>query len=130
MVKNRIILDTNVISDILEGKPEIIAQLKNYKFCVPVIVCGELLFGVNNSARVAQNTEITTRFLNATEILAITYEVAEKYSLIRNQLKKIGRPIPENDIWIAATSLTYQLPVATFDKHFGYVEGLELVLSK
>lgn len=128
MVKNRIILDTNVISDILEGKPEIIARLKNYKFCVPVIVCGELLFGANNSSCVAQNIEIITNFINATEILAVTYEVAEKYALVRNQLKKIGRPIPENDIWIAATSLTYQLPVATFDKHFGYVEGINLFL--
>ncbi|PIY08649.1 MAG: VapC toxin family PIN domain ribonuclease [Flexibacter sp. CG_4_10_14_3_um_filter_32_15] len=128
MVKDRIVLDTNVVSAILKGNAEIVDKLENYTPCLPVIVCGELLFGANNSSRVAQNIEIITNFINATEILAVTYEVAEKYALVRNQLKKIGRPIPENDIWIAATCLTYQLPVATFDKHFGYVEGINLFL--
>jgi len=128
MVTDRIILDTNVISDILEGKTEIITQLKEYRFCVPVIVCGELLFGANNSTRIVQNTTNIIDFINTTEVLNVTYKVSEKYGQVRNQLKKIGRPIPENDIWIAAICLAYELPLATLDGHFKYVEGIELFL--
>ena len=112
----------------MEGKTEIITQLKEYRFCVPVIVCGELLFGANNSTRIVQNTTNITDFINTTEVLNVTYKVSEKYGQVRNQLKKIGRPIPENDIWIAAICLAYELPLATLDKHFSYVEGIKLFL--
>lgn len=128
MVKDRIILDTNIVSAVLKGNTEIVDKLENYTPCLPATVCGELLFGANNSSRVAQNIEIITNFMNATEILVVTYEVAEKYGTVRNQLKKIGRPIPENDIRIASICLTYQLPLATFDKHFEYMEGIKLFL--
>ena len=50
--------------------------------------------------------------------MAVTYEVAEKYALVRNQLKKIGRPIPENDIWIAATASSIEATLLTTDNDF------------
>ena len=37
---------------------------------------------------------------------------------------RIGKPIPENDIWIAATAMQYNLTLITRDSHFNYVSGL------
>ncbi len=51
-------------------------------------------------------------------------EVAENYGMIKNNLCKKGRPIPENDIWIAAIAQTYDLELVTRDEHFAAVEEL------
>ena len=52
---------------------------------------------------------------------------AEHYSNIFLQLKKSGKPIPTNDIWIAASAMENGMPLATFDKHFSNIQGLLLV---
>jgi tRNA(fMet)-specific endonuclease VapC len=52
---------------------------------------------------------------------------ADHYGQIRAALGKAGTPIPENDIWIAATALEYQLPLAARDDHFGRVSGLQIL---
>jgi tRNA(fMet)-specific endonuclease VapC len=38
-----------------------------------------------------------------------------------------GKPIPENDIWIAASAMQYQIPLFTHDRHFNEVEGISIV---
>jgi tRNA(fMet)-specific endonuclease VapC len=48
------------------------------------------------------------------------------YGRIAQQLRRKGRPIPQNDIWIAATALQYDLTLVTRDEHFKQVEGLAL----
>jgi tRNA(fMet)-specific endonuclease VapC len=53
--------------------------------------------------------------------------VADTYARIRLQLKKRGKPIPENDIWIAATCIVNTIPLYTLDKHFKEVSDLILV---
>ncbi|NTW31459.1 MAG: type II toxin-antitoxin system VapC family toxin [Bacteroidetes bacterium] len=42
-------------------------------------------------------------------------------------MKDKGNPIPENDIWIAATCIVYEISLATNDKHFNNIEGLKLI---
>ncbi|WP_162550200.1 PIN domain-containing protein [Hymenobacter nivis] len=52
--------------------------------------------------------------------------MADTYAEIRLQLKQAGRPIPENDIWIAALCVAYDVPLLSRDQHFEYVSGLRL----
>ena len=52
---------------------------------------------------------------------------AGHYSNIFLQLKKAGKPIPTNDIWIAASAMENGRPLATFDKIFTNIQGLLLV---
>jgi tRNA(fMet)-specific endonuclease VapC len=49
---------------------------------------------------------------------------AQYYGKIKDGLRLKGRPIPENDIWVAAAAMQYGLPVATRDAHFNEVDGL------
>ena len=45
---------------------------------------------------------------------------------VKDELRQKGRPIPENDIWIAAIAREHKLVLATRDKHFDQVEGLKV----
>ncbi|MFC1533971.1 PIN domain-containing protein [Thermodesulfobacteriota bacterium] len=54
-------------------------------------------------------------------------ELAEFYSQILNDLRKKGKPIPTNDIWIAAVAFQLGLRLFSKDKHFKNVSGLVLV---
>lgn len=52
---------------------------------------------------------------------------ARQYGEIKNKLRKKGRPLPENDIWIAALALQYDLILVTRDQHFDEIDNLKLV---
>jgi tRNA(fMet)-specific endonuclease VapC len=51
------------------------------------------------------------------------------YAEIKFDLKKKGRPIPDNDIWIAACAHAHGFSVATFDNHFSEIAQIELVTA-
>ncbi|MEM1178066.1 MAG: PIN domain-containing protein [Acidobacteriota bacterium] len=46
---------------------------------------------------------------------------------VRDDLRAAGRPIPENDVWIAALARQHGEPVVSRDQHFGFVPGLRTV---
>ena len=51
---------------------------------------------------------------------------ARVYGYARDTLRRKGRPIPDNDVWIAAVALQHDLVSASRDSHFERVEGLRL----
>ena len=59
-------------------------------------------------------------------VLDCTEETAQVYGEIRNALRAKGRPIPENDLWIAAIAAQHQLPLVSRDAHFRDVAQLTL----
>jgi tRNA(fMet)-specific endonuclease VapC len=94
---------------------------------LPVVVLGELLYGALNSAKPQKNEQVTRKFSAQSVLIPIDEAIAIRYATLRLQLKKIGRPIPENDIWIAATCLELGVPLLTRDGHFDHVHGLEVI---
>lgn len=56
--------------------------------------------------------------------LDVTVETSVFYAEIRTDLKRQGRPIPENDLWIAALARQHGLAVLSRDAHFDAVAGL------
>jgi len=87
-----------------------------------------LLFGATNSGNSKKNLTIYREFILSCTILNINSAIAEQYALIRKRLKDKGTPIPENDIWIAATCIVYEISLATNDKHFKNIGGLTLIV--
>lgn len=121
----RIALDTNAAIAILNNEKDVYTLLNKYdNICLPVTVCGELLFGAKNSNLSARNEKRYLEFIRSCELLDINFLVAEIYAATRLNLKKKGNPIPENDIWIAATCLANGIPLCTFDKHFKGIKEL------
>lgn len=129
MTGNRAVLDTNVIIDHLDEKPDAFTAVGNLsQIFLPVIVAGELYVGIYRSLpKLKQNkADKIEKFITTSFILEINKETSNIYARIKAELFKKGRPIPENDIWIAATSIQNNLPLYTFDKHFKEVDGLQL----
>ncbi len=121
-------LDTNVAIPLLNNESWVAESLHSYSsLLLPVVVCGELLFGAQNSARRTQKEANVRELIRRSEVLDITLEVAEAYAAIRLHLKQRGRPIPENDRWIAAICAVNDVPLLSLDAHFRDLPGLALV---
>ena len=48
------------------------------------------------------------------------------YGEIKTALRRLGRPLPENDIWIAAIAIQHGLTLVSRDAHFDHLVGLSL----
>ncbi len=91
-----------------------------------MVVLGELAYGAMNSRSVDTNLAKLAEVAAACRLASVDEQVAREYARVRLALKRKGRPIPENDIWIAATALAVGGEVLTDDAHFREVEGLTL----
>lgn len=118
------LIDTNVIIRYIknEGNFDDIFEKENLYFTS--VTLGELLFGAESSQRKKENARIYSDFCSELEEIKIDSSIAPYYAKIKSQLKKDGRPIPENDIWIAAAAMAYGLTVVTADKHFSFIAGI------
>jgi tRNA(fMet)-specific endonuclease VapC len=86
-----------------------------------------LLYGAYLVSFQAKALRQTEEFLRICVVLVPNEEAAHPYGRINAQLHKAGKTIPQNDVWIAAVALEHNLPVATRDEHFKYVEGLSVL---
>ncbi len=120
-------LNTNIVSPLIAKDSSAVARLdERGKFLVSSIVIGELYFGAQNSTRMAENIVQLERFMASVTIIPCDQATARVYGDVRKALKTVGRPIPENDIWIAAISVQHDLTLITLDHHFEHVQGLKL----
>lgn len=94
---------------------------------LPLAAYGELYYGaLKSEKRPFRLAELKT-FLEIITLAYPTQHVAQTYGEIKLQLSLKGQPIPENDIWIAATATQYKLHLVTKDNHFTRIEGLQVI---
>jgi len=88
-------------------------------FLTPVVV-GELLYGFLGGGLEPKNRGLLRQFLGSPRVavLSLDEETAERYAAIRDYLRKQGKPIPANDLWIAASAAQHGLRLLTLDDHF------------
>jgi len=91
---------------------------------IPSIVFGELYYGARKSGRVEANAQCMDELLASSAVLDCDGETSQCYAIIKNDLRLKGKPIPENDIWIAALALQHNLVLVTRDAHFQEVQNL------
>jgi tRNA(fMet)-specific endonuclease VapC len=121
------LLDTNIAVAILARDAAITQALAGRpRIWVSAAVLGELYYGAFKSARRDENLRRISDLLSTTPLLRHDDETAYHYGAIRNELRLKGRPIPENDIWVAATARQHDLIVVSRDSHFAHVDGLQL----
>lgn len=127
MTGNKLLLDTNVIIDLWDGNTKVIDYLEQqHNLYIPATVLGELYVGAFRSVNKEKHLAAINEFLEHSTVFSSDSQTAEYYGSVKATLLNKGKPIPENDIWIAATALQHQLPLYTHDKHFKEVEGLQL----
>src|SRR6185437_4920967 len=124
-----LMLDTDISSYIIRRRPEPLAQRFEKhadELCVSVITAAELRFGVEKtkSARLA---ELVENFLERLSVLDWTSAVTPHYARVRAGLERIGRPIGNMDLMIAAHAVSEGATVVTNNvRHFADVPGLKV----
>ncbi len=121
-----VLLDTSVVVDYLRQQdPSLIRQLEGTReLFLPLTALGELLYGAYKSADKEQTLQDVAKFLRVCSLLIPGEATADWYGRVKAGLAKAGTPIPQNDIWIAATALEHNLPLVTRDAHFSKVADL------
>ncbi len=123
----RILPDTNIVSALFKGENGIADKFRSAdEVIVALTVLGELYFGAEKSPRRDDYITKAEEFTVKNSVLTYDIETAKQYGIIRNALRIKGRPIPENDMWIAALARQHDLTLITRDRHFDEVEGLKI----
>jgi tRNA(fMet)-specific endonuclease VapC len=120
-----VILDTNALSAVAEGDSAIEPLLRRAaEVAIPVIVLGEYRFGIAESRNRTRFEKWLLEYVPHFRILDVTERTTRHYADIRGELKKTGKPIPINDVWIAALCYQHTLPILSRDRHFDVVSGI------
>jgi tRNA(fMet)-specific endonuclease VapC len=128
MTGNKFLLDTNIVSALLKGEVIIADNLDKAETAyIPIIVVGELYYGASFSSQVEKNTSELKKVTSRYQLLSLDEETTAVYGNIKTALRRKGKPIPENDIWIAAIAIQNDIPLVTRDNHFKEIENLSLV---
>jgi tRNA(fMet)-specific endonuclease VapC len=118
------ILDTNALSAAGEDDPEIAAVLSRAdQMAIPVIVLGEYRYGIAQSRHRASYEDWLSELLKDCMVLDVNEPTTHYYAEISAELRRMGTPIPTNDLWIAALCRQHSLPLLSRDQHFDLVPG-------
>ena len=125
-MNGRFLLDTNIVVGVFADDPAIRRRLEQRaEVLLSVVVLGELYSGAQRSRQVDDNLRRIHRLLAESVVLACDVGTAYEYGTVRNELRLKGRPIPENDIWLAAHARQHNLTLVSRDRHFSEVDRLE-----
>jgi len=95
---------------------------------LPAVTYGELYYGFKHGRRFRENIARLSRFIREfrVTIVAAALDVAQLYGEIFATLRRRGRPIPTNDVWIAASAMSVGAAVLTSDEHFLAVDQIRV----
>lgn len=127
----RIIIDTNFYTAFKMNDQYAVFILQRAEYIgVNTVILGELLAGFRCGVKEKQNRTELDQFLNSARVdtISLSDTTSEFYAQVFSELRKTGRPIPTNDLWLAASALQHGLALATFDAHFKSISGLLLAI--
>jgi tRNA(fMet)-specific endonuclease VapC len=123
----KVLLDTNAYAAFKRGREQAIAIVQRAaSIGLPSVVLGELLGGFALGSKEAENKRDLKQFFSSprVQVLSVDEHTASHYAAVYASLKRKGRPIPTNDLWIAATALQHGYVLYSYDAHFAEIDGL------
>lgn len=126
----KLALDTNAYKALSEGEPRLVEEMRRAEIVgLPIIALGELWFGFMNGSKLRQNTDVLERFLATprVQILQLDEQTTRLFGEIATLLRQTGLAIQQNDIWIAALCKQHGFALATRDRGFQGVLGLDVI---
>ena len=123
----KVCLDTNAYSNLRHGNVKILELLnESEEIIVPAAAYAELLYGFLRGGRFAENESELKSFLSEDHVTLqpVSPSIAERWAYVKAILARSGTPIPDNDIWIAATALETGARIISYARHFDSVGGL------
>lgn len=125
----KISLDSNTYGGLKQNDETIVTAVEQAeKVFISFVVYAELLYGFKHGTRYEENIESFLGFLKKADVEVVhsSVDTIEIYSDICKELRKIGRPIPTNDIWIAAQAIETGSVLVTYDRHFDAIQALRI----
>ena len=126
----RLLIDTNIYSYAFKGDRDVVEVLREAdEIGFSVISIGELLSGFKVGGKKQKNRKELEQFMDSPRavVYSVNEDTSEFYAEILNNSRKIGKPVPTNDIWIGAVAFQNGLKLFTKDAHFQNIAGLYLV---
>ena len=122
------ILDTNALSAAADEHPTIITALANAdQVELPVVVLGEYRYGIAQSRYQARYKRWLNDLIADCRVLDVNEGTTHYYAAINLELRQAGKPIPTNDLWIAALCRQHALSILSRDRHFDLVKGIRRI---
>src|SRR4030067_450286 len=125
----KILVDTNAYAAFKRNDPVALEVMRSSEYIgVNTVVLGELYSGFKGGSRENRNRKELAQFLDSprVETVMIDEETSEFYAKIYWDLKRKGKPVPSNDMWVAASAMRHGLALFTLDEHFKNIKGLLL----
>ncbi len=123
----RALLDSSAYSDLLRGSAQIEDIVRRAdEVLLSAVVVGELLFGFRGGSHFDRNATRLDAFLDQPNVSFVDVGpvTADRYGRIAAALRVKGRPIPTNDMWIAAHAMETGADLVSADRHFAHVDGI------
>lgn len=123
------LLDTSAYAALLGGDERVLEALADTsQVFMSIFVLGELWAGFRGGRKERENCGRLEAFLAkpSVSVLDATRDTAEIFGRIKDGLRRVGKPIPINDVWIAAHAMEHGAEVITLDRHFSIIPGLLL----
>mgnify|MGYP001564598730 CR=1 FL=1 len=123
----RLSIDTNIYAAFKNNDADVVEAFRSADVIgVDIAVIAQLYAGFSLGTREGKNRRELETFLNAPRVEVLTHdlETAEFYALIVKKLKAKGKPVPSNDVWIAANALKHGMALYSFDRYFEEIDGL------
>lgn len=122
------IFDTNAVSSLLTGDEQIGRVLpQSDGHHLPLVVVAEYQFGLLGLKKRTRLQSLFRRLEAGSILLCPDRDTVDWYVAIRFELKRAGRPIPQNDLWIAALARQHTLPIVSQDSHYDSVAGIRRI---
>lgn len=123
-----VMLDTTVVVGYFRRDPALHKKIDQVgDVYLPLVVLGELFYGAYKSANPIKMLAQVKEFLSGCILVYPNQTTADLYGQIKTELAVAGKPIPQNDLWVAAAAKELDLPLATRDQHFSWISGLSVL---
>ena len=131
MTKDSLALDSSIIiRHMRTADPAIATKLKAAnELYMPLTVLGEILYGIKRSGNNIRAREQWQKFSQTVVLLMPDEATAAAYADIKDHLASKGRPIPDNDMWIAATAKSHDLTLYCRDQHFEELKEMMTIIQ-
>jgi tRNA(fMet)-specific endonuclease VapC len=120
-VEVKALIDTSAYSALRRNHTGVLAVLQECReVLLTPVVAGELRYGFRGGRQESANAALLSQFVSEprVKLVHVDFDTADRFAEIQDFLRKNGRPLPTNDIWIAASAMQHGARVLTTDEHF------------
>ena len=121
--------DTNIVCLLVRKHPQALQRVLAApiaSLCVSAVTGGEMCYGLARRPEATPLRLVVAELLKRVDVLPWNSATAQRYGTIRAALERSDKPLPPLDLMIAAHALEVGAVLATNDRAFERVEGLEV----